>query len=85
MARTTVDVYVLTPGATVWLALRMNVYQNLLSLVPVEILGVFLDENGAVAACTGPYDICGPVRFDHAYVADGEEWKGAYYPHTNKK
>lgn len=83
MARTTVDVYVLTPGATVWLALRMNVYQNLLSLVPVEILGVFLDENGAVAACTGPYDICGPVKFNKI-VGESEEWEGAYYPHGDK-
>ncbi len=83
MARTNVDVYVLTPGNVVWLALRMNVYQNLLSLVPVEILGVFPDENSAVAACAGPYDICGPVEFNKI-VEGGEEWKGAYYPHGDK-
>lgn len=78
-----INIRMVPDGAEVWLALRMNVYQNLLSLVPVEILGVFPDENSAEAACTGPYDICGPVVFNKI-VEESEEWKGAYYPHGGK-
>ncbi len=77
-----INIRMVPDGATVWLALRMNVYRNPPpppSLRPVEVLGVFAGENEAVEACTTPYDICGPVNFNEI-VWDSEEWKGAYYP-----
>lgn len=67
----------------VWLALRMNVFRNVLSAIPVEIIGAFATEGEAAGACTTPYDVCGPVQLGIVYPADTVQWEGAYYPLAN--
>lgn len=70
-----INMRIVPDGATVWLALSMD---------PVEVLGVFADENEAAAACTDTYDVCGPLRFGRAVLSQ-EKWEGAYYPMGKEK
>lgn len=54
----------------VWLALRMS--------ERVEVLGIFITEDEAKAACSRHEDVIGPVPFGVVLLT--ENWPGAYYP-----
>ena len=50
-----------------------------------EILGVFDDEQLAVAACTADYHFVGPITLNERLPDEPRPWPSGYYPRLEKK
>jgi hypothetical protein len=71
------DLYRKSRAGDVWCTLRVSdAHTGYFS----EVLGVFSTEDGAVAACSQPYDLVGRVALDTDYGDTKQVWPGAYYP-----
>lgn len=57
----------------VWLALRVA--------IAIEVIGVFSTQASAIAACSYPHDVVGPVELDARHTG---HWAGAYYPLSDR-
>lgn len=60
----------------VWLCLHMG-YET--DADPVQVNGIFVTEDEAIAACRLQNDVIGPVRIGEILPDDGV-WPGAYFP-----
>lgn len=71
----------------VWVAGHaiMEFTQSGTEYIAWDILGVFLTEERALAACHNEDCFVGPLNMDEALPSDIGEWPGCYYPYAEEK